>query len=65
MDLGFKGKVALVAGASQGMGRATAMGFAREGAEVAICARGEAALTKRRRRFANRPAAKFSRSLPT
>jgi 3-oxoacyl-[acyl-carrier protein] reductase len=46
MDLGLKGKVALVAGASQGMGRATALGFAREGAKVAICARGEAALNE-------------------
>ena len=46
MDLGLKGKVALVAGASQGMGKATAMGFAREGAKVAICARGEAALNE-------------------
>ena len=46
MDLGLKGKVALVAGASQGMGRATASGFAREGAKVAICARGEAALNE-------------------
>jgi 3-oxoacyl-[acyl-carrier protein] reductase len=46
MDLGGKGKVALVAGASQGMGRATALGFAREGAKVAICARGEAALNE-------------------
>jgi 3-oxoacyl-[acyl-carrier protein] reductase len=44
MDLGLNGKVALVAGASQGMGRATALGFAREGAKVSICARGEAAL---------------------
>lgn len=44
MDLGLKGKVALVAGASQGMGRASARGFSREGAKVAICARGEAAL---------------------
>jgi 3-oxoacyl-[acyl-carrier protein] reductase len=46
MDLGLKGKVALVAGASQGMGRATALGFAREGAKVAICARGETALNE-------------------
>src|SRR5438445_4060616 len=46
MDLGLKGKIALVAGASQGMGRATALGFAREGAKVAICARGEAALNE-------------------
>ncbi len=44
MDLGLRGKVALVAGASQGMGRAAALGFAREGAKVAICARGKAAL---------------------
>ncbi len=44
MDLGLRGKVALVAGASQGMGRATALGFAREGAKVGICARGQAAL---------------------
>ena len=46
MDLGHKGKVARVAGASQGMGRASALGFAREGAKVAICARGEAALNE-------------------
>jgi len=44
MDLGLKGKVALVAGASQGIGRAAALGFAREGAKVSICARGEAQL---------------------
>lgn len=42
MDLGLKGKVALVAGASQGMGRAIARGFACEGARVSLCARGEA-----------------------
>ncbi|MFQ5903539.1 MAG: SDR family oxidoreductase [Candidatus Binatia bacterium] len=44
MDLGLKEKVALVAGASQGMGRAIALNFAREGAKVGICARGEAKL---------------------
>ncbi len=44
MDLGLKEKVALVAGASQGIGRAAALGFAREGAKVSICARGEAQL---------------------
>jgi len=46
MDLGLKDKVALVAGASQGMGRATALGFSREGAKVGICARGEGALNE-------------------
>jgi 3-oxoacyl-[acyl-carrier protein] reductase len=46
MDLGLQGKVALVAGASQGMGRATALGFAREGAKVSICARGEGPLNQ-------------------
>ncbi len=46
MDLGLRGKVALVAGASQGMGRAAALGFAREGANVGICARGEATLNE-------------------
>ena len=39
MDLGLKGKVALVAAASQGMGRAVALNLAREGCHVAICAR--------------------------
>ena len=46
MDLGLQGKVALIAGASHGMGRAAALGFAREGAKVGICARGEAALNE-------------------
>lgn len=44
MDTGLNGKVALVCAASQGLGRATALALAREGACVAICARGEAAL---------------------
>lgn len=44
MDLGLQGKVALVSGASQGMGRAIALGLSREGAKVGICARGQAQL---------------------
>lgn len=44
MDLGIAGKVAFVAGASRGLGYAAARELAREGAQVAICARNEAAL---------------------
>lgn len=44
MDLGLKGRVAIVAAASKGLGRAVAEEMAREGAEVAICARSEANL---------------------
>ena len=39
MDLGLKGRVAIVAAASKGLGRAAAEEFAKEGCEVAICAR--------------------------
>ena len=40
MDLGLKGKTALVAAASKGLGRAVAEELAREGANLVICARG-------------------------
>jgi 3-oxoacyl-[acyl-carrier protein] reductase len=44
MDLGLKGKIALVTGGSKGIGKAVARGLSQEGARVAICARGEGAL---------------------
>jgi 3-oxoacyl-[acyl-carrier protein] reductase len=44
MDLGLRGKVAIVAAASKGLGRACATELASEGASVVICARGKDAL---------------------
>ena len=44
MDLGIKGRNALVCAASKGLGRACAMSLAREGANVTIVARGREAL---------------------
>jgi 3-oxoacyl-[acyl-carrier protein] reductase len=44
MDLGLTGKVALVTAASKGMGKASAMGLAAEGARVVMCARTESDL---------------------
>ena len=44
MDLGLKDKSVLVAAASKGIGKATALGFLREGAKVTICARDPVAL---------------------
>jgi 3-oxoacyl-[acyl-carrier protein] reductase len=39
MDLGLEGRVAIVTGASQGIGREIAFGLAREGADLVVCAR--------------------------
>ena len=44
MDLGLASKVAIVAGASRGIGRATAFLLAAEGCRLALAARGEQAL---------------------
>lgn len=44
MDLGLKGRKAIVCAASKGLGRAAAFSLAREGVDLVITARGEAAL---------------------
>jgi 3-oxoacyl-[acyl-carrier protein] reductase len=46
MDLGLKEKVALVAAASRGLGRAIAAELAAEGASLILCARGAETLNK-------------------
>src|SRR3954466_1493159 len=44
MDLGIRGKVALVSASSKGLGRAIAEELAAEGANLVLCARGADAL---------------------
>jgi len=39
METGLKGRAAIVAGSSAGLGKATALAFAAEGADLALCAR--------------------------
>jgi 3-oxoacyl-[acyl-carrier protein] reductase len=46
VDLGIRGKVALVAASSKGLGRAVAEELAAEGAHLVICARGKDVLDK-------------------
>ena len=46
MDLGIKGKIALVTAASKGLGKAVATQLASEGANVIICSRNLESLQK-------------------
>ncbi len=53
MDFGLHGKVALVAAASKGLGYACALGLAREGAKVALCARTQEEIERAAQRIAD------------
>ena len=46
MDLGIKDKVAIVCASSKGLGKAVALGLAREGVKLTLCARGKGDLDK-------------------
>ncbi|MGN6114272.1 MAG: SDR family NAD(P)-dependent oxidoreductase, partial [Nitrobacter sp.] len=46
MDLGIKGRRALICASSKGLGRACAMALAAEGVHVTLTARGAEALTR-------------------
>ena len=62
MDLGLKGKNVIVTGGSRGIGRSTALGFAAEGANVAICARNAETLEQARAEIASHGVTAFARS---
>jgi 3-oxoacyl-[acyl-carrier protein] reductase len=53
MDLGLRGKVALVAAASRGLGRAIATELANEGTNLVLCARGADGLAAARNEIAS------------
>jgi 3-oxoacyl-[acyl-carrier protein] reductase len=56
MDLGLKGRVALVAASSRGLGRATAEALAGEGARLVICGRDPSSLAAAETSLAGRGA---------
>lgn len=55
MDFGFTGKVALVTGASSGLGLAAAKSFYSEGARVAFCSRDKKRITDAATSLSDRP----------
>lgn len=59
MNLGIAGKTAIVAAASKGIGKAVAIGLAKEGVNMAICARNEAELSKTAREIESAYAVKI------
>ncbi|MGJ7511679.1 SDR family NAD(P)-dependent oxidoreductase [Variovorax sp. GT1P44] len=63
MDLGLKGKRAVVTGGSRGIGRAIAECFAAEGADVSICARKEAEVAETAAALLGKGVKSFGRAL--
>lgn len=61
MDLGIRGKRAIVCGASKGLGRACAMSLAAEGVDVTLVARPEAPLEEAASESARPPASRLER----
>jgi 3-oxoacyl-[acyl-carrier protein] reductase len=59
MDLGLKSKVALVAAASRGLGRAVAEELAAEGASLVVCSRGEDSINQTAKEIAQTTGAKI------
>lgn len=53
MELGLKGKVAVITGGSVGIGLAVAQGLAQEGVNLALCARDEARVVEQAAQIAN------------
>lgn len=60
MDLGIRGKKAIVAGGSAGLGKGSARALAREGVELVISARGEARLLAAAEEMARETGAKVT-----
>ena len=60
MELGIKGKIALVTASSRGLGRAVAEELAAEGASLVLCARSESALEATAQHIRNTTGAKVA-----
>jgi 3-oxoacyl-[acyl-carrier protein] reductase len=61
VELGLRGRKAIVTGASRGLGRAIALELAHEGCDLAVCARGEADLADAVKEFEAAGARVFSK----